>query len=86
MECFLVWKDTYREDYNFLVIYFPLIIIFCENFEAKSWPEHIINVESRRHHSFIPSNPPHFSTQNQDMCHGIIGSGMIEIESHPDQN
>ena len=33
--------------------------------------------------SFIPS---HFSTQNQDICHGTIGSSLIEIQSQPDQN
>ena len=25
--------------------------------------------------------PPHFNTQNQDMCHGTIGCNLIEIDS-----
>ena len=32
-------------------------------------------------HSFKPLIPPHFRTQNQDMCHDIIDSGLIKIES-----
>ena len=29
-------------------------------------------------YSFIPS---HISTQNKDMCHGIVGFNMIKIQS-----
>ena len=28
---------------------------------------------------------PHFSTQNQDICHDTIGSSMIQIQSQDDQ-
>ena len=36
--------------------------------------------------SFEPFIPPHFSTQNWDMCHDPIGSDMIEIQPQHDRN
>ena len=59
---------------NVLVFLF-LILKLLWIFEAKSCPEHITNVYSRPQ----PLIPPHFSTQNQDMCHATIGSSLIEI-------
>ena len=37
-------------------------------------------------HSLKPFIPPHYSTQNQDMRHGTIGSGKSENESQHDWN
>ena len=37
------------------------------------------------HRSFQLLNPPHFSTENQDMCRGTIGAGPIEMKSQHDQ-
>ena len=37
-------------------------------------------------YSFKPLIPPQFDTQNQDMCHGIIGFSLIEIQSKLDQH
>ena len=36
--------------------------------------------------SFKPLIPPRFDTPNQDMCHDIIGSGVIKCESQLDWN
>ena len=38
------------------------------------------------YHSFKPFIPPHFSIENQDMCHGTTACGLIEIQSQLDQN
>jgi len=51
-------------------------------FEVKSWSEDITILWSLSK----PLIPPHFSTQTQDMCHGTIGSGMVEIEFQPYQD
>jgi hypothetical protein len=40
----------------------------------------------RHNYSFQPIIPSYFNTQSQDMCHGTIGSDLINIEFQPDQN
>ena len=78
---FLCRKTKIKRTANLLVIsLFKLKLLWI--FKTKTWSEHITNVHS------LPKLPipPHFSTQNWDMCHDIIGSGLIEIESQPDWN
>ena len=78
-------KLEIRRIANFLVILF-LKLKFLWIFEAKSWPKHIYQClefakTTHFNRSFLLT-----LTQNQDMCHGTIGSGLLQMQSQLDQN
>ena len=75
-----MYEDENQEDRNLPITLFlklKLMLLFY----VKSWPDHNtnVNLEFAIIARFNPLTPPHFSTQNHDMCHGTIGAGLVEI-------
>ena len=63
---------------DFFGCYFDIVVRFVSQNLARTYYQCLEFVTTT--HVF------QFSTQNQDMCYGIIGSNMIEIQPQPDRN
>ena len=65
-----------------LVLILKFLVIF---WSQKLAPTYYQYLEFAVAAHFNCSFPLHFSTQNENMCHGTIGSSLIEIQSQINQ-